>query len=200
MSLADGDETHDHLEKRENIDDCRSRKLVVVAHCLLNQNAKVEGLAGGPGVFESIVSLLVRRGVGIIQLRCPEIVHLGPGRPLGTDTCEQYDTPTYRETCRRLASELAAEIAAYERAGYAVLCVLGVEGSPSCSVARAPRLVGGGERVLKPGRGVFMDVLESELGKAGLDVPMVGIPESDDAGDLEAALKTVENLLANARG
>ena len=179
------------------MEDSRGRKLAVVAHCLLNQNAKVRGLAGWPGVFEPVVSLLKRHGIGIIQMRCPEILHLGPGRPLGTDTREQYDSASYRRVCRSIAREVVGEVSAYVESGYSVLFVLGVEGSPSCSVSRVPVLVGDDQRALKPGRGVYMEVLGAELRSARLDVPMVGIPESEAAGDLNEALGVVARMISD---
>jgi len=37
--------------------DKRSGKLALVAHCLLNQNAKVPGTAGWPGLARPVVEL-----------------------------------------------------------------------------------------------------------------------------------------------
>ena len=174
--------------------DSRSGSVALVAHCLLNQNAKAPGLAGYPGVFEPVASLLHRHGIGIVQMRCPEVAHLGLGRPLGTDTCEQYDSPAYRRVCREIAEGVAAEAAEYVGAGYSVLCILGVEGSPSCSVSRAPRLVDGKQRALVPGRGLFMEAVAAALENAQLEVPMVGIPETADAGSLDEALSLLARM------
>jgi predicted secreted protein len=175
--------------------DARSWKVAFVAHCLLNQNAKVAGVAGYAGMFEPVVDLLNRHRVGIIQMPCPELRHLGPGRPVGTDTRDQYDTPAYRVVCRRIAHETVAEAKAYMGAGYTVLAVLGVEGSPSCAVTRTPRLVEG-SRALTPGQGLFTEALRAEFREAGLDeIPFLGIPESEDAGDLEAALAIMVHIL-----
>jgi len=175
--------------------DARSWKVAFVAHCLLNQNAKVAGVAGYAGAFEPVVELLSRHRAGIIQMPCPELRHLGPGRPFGTDTREQYDTPAYRLVCRQIAHEMAMETKAYLDAGYAILAVLGVEGSPSCAVNRTPRLVEG-TRVLRPGEGLYIEALRTEFREAGLDeIPFLGIPESEDAGDLETALATMVHII-----
>ena len=175
--------------------DVRSRRLVVVAHCLLNQNAKVAGVASHPGVFAPLVPLLLDAGVGVIQMPCPEMAHLGPSRPLGSDTVEQYDTPGYREVCLTIARTTVSGIAAYHQAGYEVMCVLGVEGSPSCSVSRVPRLAPGGEARLERGTGLFMGALAEEMAAVGLEIPCVGVPEAEQAGDLRSALVAIENLL-----
>lgn len=168
--------------------DVRGRRIVIVAHCLLNQNAKVQGLASHPGVFRPIIDLMLKADVGIVQLACPEFVHLGPSRPLGTDTVEQYDTPEYRQVCLEIARRASKEAASYKRAGHDILCVLGVEGSPSCGVSRAPHLCGQDRSRLVPGQGLFIEALVEQFGAAGLEVPFSGIPESGEVGDLASAL------------
>lgn len=171
--------------------DKRSGKVLFLAHCLLNQNAKVRGLADYPGAFEPLARILLKSGVGLVQLPCPEMACLGPERPLGTDTIEQYDTPRYRSMCRKLAKSGARELKAYQNAGYKVLGVLGVEGSPSCSVERAPRLVRGKRRLIK-GRGLFMEALFGELVRCRPRVKFIGVPECPEAGSLGCTLKKVE--------
>ncbi len=178
------------------MNDKRSRKIIYLAHCLLNQNAKVEGLAAYPGTFRPLARLLLKSNAGLVQLPCPEMACLGPKRPLGPDTVEQYDTPKNRAACRKLARAAALEMKAYQRAGCKVLAALGVEGSPSCSAKRVPRLVAG-QRRLTRGGGLFIEALKKELNKAGLRIPVIGIPESDAAGELRKALKRVSSLLSS---
>ncbi len=178
--------------------DARSRRVVFVAHCLLNQNAKAPGLAGQSGVFEPLIGRLARSGVGIVQLPCPELEHVGLGRAPGTDTRQQYDTPEYRKACTRMAREVAGRLVEYLAAGYQVVAVLGVEGSPSCSVDRAPVLGPDGQRVLRPGAGLFVERILSELKALDLVVPLVGVPETPEAGDLDRALARIDRLLFGA--
>jgi len=175
--------------------DVRSRRIVLLAHCLLNQNAKVAGLATHPGIFSPILDLLEEAGVGVVQLPCPEFTHLGPSRPIGTDTVEQYDTPQYRAACLELARSAAAQAASFREAGNSVLCVLGVEGSPSCSVSRAPRLDSRDRSKLQPGMGIFLEALQNQFAAAGLDTPFLGIPESEEAGSLPSAMVQLRRLL-----
>jgi predicted secreted protein len=170
--------------------DARSRKLAVVAHCLLNQNAKVEGLASYRGVFKPVLDVLCQAGVGLIQLPCPEMLHLGPNRPLGSDTVEEYDWPAYRACCLDEVRRFTAELLSWRRAGYSIVCLLGVEGSPSCSVSRVPRLVKG-RRALRRGRGIFMDALGDAFIDAGLAIPFIGVPEEAGAGGLRESLREI---------
>lgn len=176
--------------------DARSHRIVFLAHCLLNQNAKVAGIATHPGIFTPLIATLEEAGVGIIQLPCPELMHLGPSRPFGTDTVEQYDTPEYRALCLDIAKSTTDLAASYLKAGYHILCVLGVEGSPSCSVSRAPHLVGQNQSQLQPGSGIFMEILEEQLKSNGIGIPLLGIPESEEAGSLPSAMAQLCSLLA----
>lgn len=175
--------------------DNRSQRIILMAHCLLNQNAKVKGLSTHPGLFAPIISTIENAGVGIIQLPCPEFVHLGPLRPIGTDTVEQYNTPEYRAVCQKIAIRTAAEVTSYQNAGYQVICFLGVEGSPSCSVSRAPHLVGHDQSQLKPGSGIFVEILKHQFKTSDLHIPFLGIPESDEAGNLNTAMAQLNKLL-----
>jgi len=189
--------------------DIRSKRITFLAHCLLNQNAKVAGLASYPGIFSPLISVLESAGVGIIQLPCPEFECLGPLRPFGTDTVEQYDTPEYRATCAKIAKCTATQAASYINAGYEIVCIMGVEGSPSCSVLRAPHLVSENRSQLKPGmgppetlpfaalqgRGIFIEALNDQLTASGLSIPFIGIPESQETGSLREALAHLGSLL-----
>jgi predicted secreted protein len=175
--------------------DARSHTVVFVCHCLLNQNAKVEPLAGYPGVFTPLVRLLVDKGVGIVQLPCPEVEHLGVRRPLGTDTREQYDTPEYRKVCGTVAEQVVSLMQTYERNGYRVACVLGVEGSPSCSVERVPVLDRHGARTTAAGSGLFIEALRTAMDKHNVSVPVIGVPETEEVGDVEAAFVRIASAL-----
>ena len=54
----------------------RSKRIVFVSHCILNQNTVVEPLARSRGAYGDIVRLLVDKGIGIHQMPCPEFRHL----------------------------------------------------------------------------------------------------------------------------
>ena len=49
----------------------RSKKIVVVSHCMLNVHSLEDDLAIYPGVEEDVINLLIRKGVGIYQIPCP---------------------------------------------------------------------------------------------------------------------------------
>jgi predicted secreted protein len=174
-----------HGKTRKLSVDRRNRKIALVANCLLNQNAKVAGMASWPAMVSPVIDVLSQADVGIVQLPCPEVEHLGVSRPTGEDTREQYDTPAYRACCLRLAQHVVRHAQQYINSGCQVVCVLGVEGSPSCSVTTVPTRKGPAD-----GSGVFFEVLLTELKRADLEVPVIGIPE---AADMTQALADVRS-------
>ena len=54
-------------------DDNRGKSIIVVAHCLLNQNSISDGTADFPGQFRELIDLIMANGMGLIQLPCPEM-------------------------------------------------------------------------------------------------------------------------------
>jgi len=168
----------------------RSREIVVLAHCHLNVNTKVHGLASYPGARTDALLPLIEAGAGIVQLPCPEATYLGMKR--WGMTVEQYDTPAYRRHCREILAPVIDTLAALAADGCVIRNVLGVDGSPSCGVAETCSGYCGGEieqivdgdapaqrAVRKPGRGVFMEELEEALRSAGIeDLRLIGFNEA----------------------
>ena len=108
-------------------------------------------------------------------------------RPTGEDTKEQYDTPEYRARFLQLAEHAVGQAQQYVNAGCQIVCILGVEGSPSCSVTTVPTRNGPAD-----GSGIFFEILLAEFRKADLQVPVVGIPE---AADMTQAVAQVRRTL-----
>ena len=60
--------------------DKRSGKIVVVSHCIVNVHSLEDNLAIYRGLEEEIINLLIKKGVGIYQIPCPEVELAGiPG-------------------------------------------------------------------------------------------------------------------------
>lgn len=129
----------------------RSKRLILLAHCILNQNAVVQPLAREPGALAGIVRICLEAGVGILQLPCPEFIARGPTRAQADRP--SYDTPEYRAHCRALLESTRAQVEAYRQAGYEIVGLIGIGNSPSCGLLTTYE---GGPR---PGRGVFMEEL-----------------------------------------
>ncbi len=151
----------------------RSKNLVVLSHCLLNSNAKVEPYASHAGVNHDVVFPYMTKGYGIIQLPCPETCYLGLNR--WGMTKNQYDHPSYRSHCQQILQPSLNQIEAFVKAGYKITGVIGIKGSPNCGVLHTCQGFQGGEIdhsridsqieqltiVKEPG--VFMEVFQQEL-------------------------------------
>jgi predicted secreted protein len=131
--------------------DARSRRVVFLSHCLLNQNTRYLGGAFRPGAVEEVVDRFKDEGIGIHQMPCPEQrawggvlkrytlpfygARRGPRRALARQLLPLFLWHT-RRVYRRLAREVAGEIEDYLRSGFEVVGVVGIAGSPSCGVCR----------------------------------------------------------------
>ena len=129
--------------------DARSGRVVLVSHCLLNENTRYLGGACRPGCVAEVVEACVTAGFGIVQMPCPE--ERVWGGVLKRHLLRTYGSPVLRSgrlrrialpvalgytrwRYRRLARAVAAQAADYQRSGLDVAAVLGVDGSPSCGV------------------------------------------------------------------
>ena len=162
--------------------DARSKKVVIVAHCVLNQNARIDTCATAPAVFPKVVEALVERDIGILQYPCPELGFLGMGRQ-GQDCAswdgsyehesgEVYDqmiVPEGREYLRGVAENLVCQVKEYKKYGFKVLGVLGILASPTCGVGLKYY------KGLDETDGAFIEELKKVLDEAGLDLPILGL-------------------------
>ena len=142
---------------RERLQDQRSGKVLVLSHCLLNQNVRYLGGAVRPGMVEEVLEDAHCRGYGLYQLPCPEQRawggvlkrHLVPAygaegtlgyrlrRPL-LWLFTRYTSLRYRLLARRVVGDIDD----YLRSRFAVAGIVGVAGSPSCGVRRTLGLSG----------------------------------------------------------
>ena len=171
-----------------DFDDCRSKKVVFLAHCLLNQNARSPGCAEHPAGVVDLIDGLLRRDVGIVQIPCPElhVLNLARGE---VDIRGELETDRGRAACRDLAAEVVRQIRQYTDCGVAVLGVLGKNNSPSCGVETTYREGRCG------GMGVFVGELVVELERSGLKVPISGTLD----GDPQAALGVVDSWMQRSK-
>jgi predicted secreted protein len=152
--------------------DCRSMKVVFVPHCALNQNARLAACSEVPATVTGLVEGLMEREIGIIQLPCPELILLGLDRE-HLQIRSALDSRPSRRWLRRLARQVSYQIAEYQKCGVRVLGVLGKNGSPACGVEMTWKDEYG------PGAGAFIEELQTELSASGLDVPVIGMVDSE---------------------
>ncbi len=151
-------------------------KVAFVAHCLLNQNAKVAGGARCPGVYSPLVEELRAHGWQLAQMPCPELTFTGLNRFWAVR--EQYDTLGYRRHCQGIAGAVAGAVIAHLERGDEVV-VIGLEGSPSMGVrvtSSDPERGGrpawpDGAPELTGGRGILIEELLAALAERGVPEP-----------------------------
>jgi predicted secreted protein len=182
----------DLIEKRD--------KVAFVSHCILNQATRAWWGEGGAsrerGMVSDVVGLLMRHGVGAIQMGCPEFSLYGNPRP--PRSWGEYDTPEFKEKCREMAVQACEKMETLtERGaepGIEIIAILGFEGSPSCGVERTTRTIRG-ERRRAPGRGHLIEALRREMKSRGLQVPFLGVSLRED--ERRDALRRLEAIVTD---
>jgi predicted secreted protein len=119
--------------KRNWSGDPRSRKVVFLSHCMLNQNARIVHAADFPAMFEPLIDYLQKKQVGLIQMPCPELYCLGLGR---RDVRVGLESPAGRQRLERLIDDVVFTIREYLFQGFEIVGILGKQGSPACGVTR----------------------------------------------------------------
>lgn len=163
---------------RDRKKDTRSGRLVFLIECLLNQNARDLGAAESPAVTREVVELLANRGVGMVQIPCPEIACLGfqRRRAPGQSIRKAMEASTPAACCQRLGVETADRIQCYVEQGYQVLAVLGGnEQSPGCAV----HTLEDGSEYLAERSGILLQALAKELVRRSLRIPFRGMRDAD---------------------
>jgi predicted secreted protein len=176
-------------------------RVAFIAHCVLNQNAKVEGGAVRPGMWEPVLDLLREHEYVIRQMPCPELAFGGARRFWGVR--EQFDTPLYRRHCRRLARLVASVMQRHVSAGDDVV-LIGVDSSPTMGVDFSPSApswagkpdVSEDDSTLVRGDGIFLEELKAECAERGLPYPRsTGIRHWFPNYDRDEERRRVEALL-----
>jgi len=130
----------------------RSKRILIVSHCILNQNTVIENEARAEGAVLSAVSWAIKKGYGFLQLPCPEFTFLGLDRP--SMTYQEYNTPAYRKHCREILKPILLQAEDYLKNGYEIVGLLGIQRSPSCD----------------PTRGIFMEELSGLFTEKGIPI------------------------------
>lgn len=174
------------LRRKPTFDDGRSRTVVLLPHCALNQNARMDGTCGFPATIVELVAGLMERKVGMLQMPCPELCAFGLDRT-HVEIERELRTRSGRLMSRSLARELVAQIEAYRRCGIRVLGILGKNGSPSCGVEETWK------NGTCAGRGAFIEELAAELQDRGVATEMTGIVDHEP----EKSLAVIDRWLGH---
>ncbi len=189
------------LQKPPQFNDARSKKVMIVAHCILNQNARIDTCALTPSAIPKIPEYLIQHEIGIIQWPCPELNFLGLGRQ-GQDcnildgsyhhedgeVYDQVSVPEGRTYLRSVAENIVYQIKEYQKYGFRVLGVLGIKGSPTCGVDI--KYYEG----MTSGNGAFIEELINALEANGIKAPIRGISDLNP----DQGLAIIDDLIAGS--
>ena len=165
--------------------DGRSKKVVFVAHCFLNQNAISDGTAVYPAVWRDLIEFFMDAHVGIVQMPCPELCCLGldrgdvhgAERPVAAENtrirAEMKKDPV-QQKLDELAGHVVEQMVEYDQSGFKILGVIGANRSPNCGVDTTSD---NNEEV--PGMGLFIEKIARRLQDRGLSLPIIGLKGSD---------------------
>lgn len=154
----------------------RSKRVVFISHCVLNQNTVVCPLARAKGAYREIIVKLMDYGIGIHQMPCPEFRHLG----LKRDPMEkiEYDTLEYRKLCKDLAKDSINVMKEYLDNDYEIVGIIGINQSPTCSIGDL--------------KGIFMEelfeLMDKDIIPSTIDIPTDYI-DGKDNGEFIAKLE-----------
>lgn len=164
--------------------DIRSKRVIFVAHCVLNQNSISDGTTDYPSAHVDIVRALMDAQVGIVQMPCPELCCLGldRGNIYGAESPVVVENTRIRKEMKKSA-HLAAlvnlvilQIEQYHKHGFTILGIVGINRSPSCGVETTSDY---NEEI--EGQGVFIAAIQEALAAKNLSIPIIGIKSTTDA-------------------
>jgi predicted secreted protein len=134
----------DLLSKK--LKDERSKKVIFLSHCILNENTRYLGGAFRQGSINEVLEEIQKRGIGIVQMKCPEQIAWG-----GVLKSSMW-IPLYRKNrlikkilvpifilhtkriYKKIAKEVLKDIKDYKNSDFEVLGIVGVSASPTCGV------------------------------------------------------------------
>lgn len=178
-------------------DDKRSKSVVFVAHCILNQNSISDGTATHSGMVNTIVDMFQQSAVGIVQMPCPELHCLGLDRgdlkggfrPLleeNTRIRQKMADDSAQQKLKILVEQILYQISEYDKHGFEVKGIIGINRSPSCGVETTSD-----NNMEIKGNGVLISRLKRGLANVEQNIEYIGIKTSEP----ELALNKVKKIL-----
>lgn len=166
--------------------DGRSKRIVFVAHCFLNQNSISDGTAVYPAAFKDVVDFFINADVGIVQMPCPELCCLGldRGNIYGADSPVVVENTRIRTEMKedeanrkltKLADYVVQQIVEYDKFGFEIVGIIGANRSPNCGVDTTSD---NNEEI--SGMGLFIEEISYQLSKRNIFIPMIGLKGNDN--------------------
>ena len=180
------------------LNDKRKRSVVFLAHCFLNMNTRFPEGAGFEGANVPLMEILLKYGLGIVQMPCPEFLCLGLEKTgWATRPAEEL-----RACFRKVAEGVADQMQEYLKWGYKIVAIIGMNPSPSCGVevtkGKGTMLGLNRDTSEVEGSGVFFEELKGLIKQRGFPpVPMFGVRRTL-AGEigLEEKMREVEKRIS----
>ena len=137
----------------------RSKRVIFLSHCILNQNTVVYPLARAKGAYRQIIEAIMDAGIGIHQLPCPEYKYLGLKRkPMDK---QEYNTAEFRKIGKDISIEAIKIMQEYIDNDYEIIGLIGINHSPACSI--------------RDERGILMEELLAACKQAGIDLKAMDV-------------------------
>ena len=170
-------------------EDGRSKKVVFIAHCFLNQNSISDGTAVYPAVFKNVIEFFMKADIGIVQMPCPEFCCLGldRGNIYGANTPVVIENTRIRAEMKKdipngqldqLADYVVYQILEYLKYEFKVVGIIGANRSPNCGVDTTSD-----NNIEMKGMGLFMEKISCRLSEKSVSIPMIGLKGTDDISD-----------------
>lgn len=167
-------------------DDGRSKKVVFIAHCILNQNSISDGTAVYPAAFKDVVDFFINANIGIVQMPCPEFCCLGldRGNIYGADSPVVVENTRIRSEMKKdninsnltkLADYVVQQILEYDKYGFKIVGIIGANRSPNCGVDTTSD-----DNKEINGMGLFIEKIVHQLEEKNISIPMIGIKGTDN--------------------
>lgn len=122
---------------------------------------------------QPIITYLVSRHIGIIQMPCPEASFQGyeKGAARGAHGVGYYEKlPGFCEHCAVLGKNVVKQAMELTQADYKIAAVIGIEHSPTCAASYMYTNHGTEKR-----KGIYMQVIHAGFLQNHLNIPIVGI-------------------------
>lgn len=172
------------------------KEIIVLSHCILNTASKVEQdeteLQEEYEAKNLLLKLILEKEIQMIQLPCPEFRMYGSMR--WGHVKNQFKHPFFQNECRQMLQPVLMQLEEYynhsER--FHIIGIVSVEGSPSCGYrltctgdwkgeigtdeTRIARIQNTLRMEEEPG--VFMEILQDELKKHNLSIPILSMNEA----------------------
>ncbi|HOP46101.1 MAG TPA: hypothetical protein PK874_00445 [Desulfobacteraceae bacterium] len=176
-------------------DDNRSKRIIFVAHCILNQNSISDGTADFPSQFLEIIRIIENNHIGIVQMPCPELMCLGLDRKDKNGASRDVLIENTRirnilelniEKVNMLVKSIIPQIEEYRQYGFEIIGIIGINRSPTCGVESTSI-----DNKEEKGKGIFIELLLNELVKKNIAIKAVGVKTSQ----VEESVNKVKELI-----